>query len=206
MARCLVMFVAVALLVAGPAFGQVSVPEQPRSYVEDLANVIDAQHEQLLKGVLQELEQKTGAQYIILTVDTTGNKTIEEFAVELAHDKWKLGGRDEDNGLLFVFAARDRLARFEVGYGLEGFVTDRYSGEVGRQVLKPYLQRGQYSEGIYQANLQVVQKIATEAGVTLTGMPMLPRSSVRRLLFHSRPRPCWWRETDHSIFQRGSSG
>jgi len=144
----------------------------PRHYVEDYANVINSSDEQSLNGVLQELEQKTGAQYIVLTVETTGGIPIEDFAIELA-GRWKLGQKGKDNGMLFVLAKNDRKYRFEVGYGLEGFVTDQYCGRVGRDVLEPLLKRGDYSQGIYQANLQIVQRIAEQAGVTLTGMPKI---------------------------------
>lgn len=171
---------AIALLLAGPALGQVKIPEKPRHYVEDLANVIDAPHEQRLNGVLQELEQKTDAQYIVLTVDTTAGKPIAQFSVELAHNKWELGQKGKGNGMLFVLAAGDREYWFTPGYGLEGFLTDNYLGRLGRDVLVPYLKRNQYSEGIYQANLRVVQMIAEEAGVALSGMPRLPRPVARR--------------------------
>jgi len=166
----------VVLLLAAPVFSRVKLPAKPRYYVEDLANVIDASHERQLNGVLQELEQKTGAQYIILTVDTTGGTAIEEFAIELAHDEWKLGQKGKDNGMLFVLAVKDRRWTFQVGYGLEGFITDQSCGRIGRQVLVPYLKQNQYSQGIYEANLHVVQRIAGKAGITLTGMPVLPRS------------------------------
>jgi uncharacterized protein len=151
---------------------QVDLP-MPRYYVEDYANVINNSDEQALNGVLQELEQKTGAQYIILTVETTGGVPIEEFSIKLA-EKWKLGRKGKDNGLLFTIAVKDRWWRFEVGYGLEGFVTDNYCGQVGRQYLVPYLKKGDYSRGIYQANLVVVRKIAGAAGVSLSGLPRLP--------------------------------
>jgi uncharacterized protein len=152
----------------------------PRHYVEDYANVINASQERSLNGILQELEQKTGAQYIILTVETMGGMSIEQFSIELA-EKWKLGQKGKDNGMLFVLAKSDRKWRFEVGYGLEGFITDQYCGRVGREVLVPYLKKGNYSEGIYQANLTIVQNIATKAGVALTGMPkMAPIRSQRR--------------------------
>jgi uncharacterized protein len=143
----------------------------PRHYVEDYANVINASQERSLNGILQELEQKTGAQ----------GMSIEQFSIELV-EKWKLGQRGKDNGMLFVLAKNDRKWRFEVGYGLEGFITDQYCGRVGREVLVPYLKRGNYSEGIYQANLTVVQNIATKAGAVLTGMPkMAPqRRNIRR--------------------------
>ena len=142
----------------------------PRHYVEDHANVINNSDEHSLNGILQELEQKTGAQYIILTVQTTGGLPIEQFSIELA-EKWKLGQKNKDNGMLFVLAKGDRKWRFEVGYGLEGFVTDLYCSRVGRNVLVPYLKKGDFSRGIYEANLQIIQTIASEAGVSLTGMP-----------------------------------
>jgi len=153
------------------ASGQAGLP-MPRHYVEDYANVINPSEEQSLNGILQELEQKTGAQYIVLTVETTGGIPIEDFAIELA-GRWKLGQKGKDNGMLFVLAKSDRRYRFEVGYGLEGFVTDQYCGRVGRDVLVPYLKRSDYGQGIYQANLQIVQRIAEQAGVTLTGMPKI---------------------------------
>ncbi len=172
MRRSLSKLAVIVLIIASlatPGYGQTNLP-MPKQYVEDYAGVIDDSDEQALNGILQELEQKTGAQYIVLTVLTTGGVPIEQFAIELA-EKWKLGRKGKDNGMLFVLAKNDREWRFEVGYGLEGFVTDQYCGRVGRNVLVPYLRKGQYSQGIYQANLQVAQAIATEHGVTLSGMP-----------------------------------
>ncbi|MCJ7674743.1 MAG: TPM domain-containing protein [Sedimentisphaerales bacterium] len=161
-----------------PASAQAALP-MPRQYVEDYANVISPADEQSLNGILQELEQKTGAQYIVLTVETTAGTPIEELSIKLA-EKWKLGQKGKDNGLLFVLAAKDRQYRFEVGYGLEGFITDQYCGRIGREVLVPYLKKGDYGQGVFQANAQVAQKIAAESGVTLSGMPKLPPAPERR--------------------------
>lgn len=156
---------------AGVAYGKADLP-MPRHYVEDYANAINSSEEQSLNGILQELEQKTGAQYIVLTVESTEGVPIEQFSIELA-EKWKLGQADKDNGMLFVLATKDRKYRFEVGYGLEGFITDQFCGQVGREILVPYLKKEQYSRGIYEANLRIIQKIATQSGVTLSGMPKL---------------------------------
>jgi len=178
------MSVAVFVAVLAPtarSYGQANLP-MPEHYVEDYANVINSTEEQSLNGVLQELEQKTGAQYIVLTVQTTGGLPIEDFAIRLA-EKWRLGQKGKDNGMLFVLAKNDRKYRFEVGYGLEGFITDQYCGQVGREVLVPYLKKGNYSEGIYQANARIAQRIAAQSSVTLTGMPKLkavPRRYERR--------------------------
>jgi uncharacterized protein len=149
-------------------FSKTTLP-MPRHYVEDYAGVIDPADEQSLNVILQELEQKTTVQYIVLTVQSTGPAPIEQFAIELAQG-WGLGQKGKDNGLLFVLAAQDRRYRFEVGYGLEEFITDQYCGRIGRDVLMPYLKQNQYSAGIYRANLEIAGKIASHYGVTLTGV------------------------------------
>lgn len=175
MKKSLAIALLVPLLLAGSASAQVKIPDKPRNYVEDLANVINATHERALNGILNELEQKIHVQYIILTVPTTGGVSIEDYSENVAHQKWKLGTKKGTYGFLFTLAVQDKRYRFEVGYDLEGFVTDQYCGRIGREVLVPYLRRNQYSEGIYAANMQVVQRIASEAGITLSGMPNLPR-------------------------------
>jgi uncharacterized protein len=155
-------------------------PPQPRSYVEDYANVVGQDYERSLNGILQELEQKTGAQVIVLTVHTTEGIPIEQYAIELT-EKWQLGQKGKDNGLLFVVATQDRRYRFEVGYGLEGFLTDQYCGRLGRDVLVPYLKKGQFGQGIYETSLRIAQQIASENGVQLSGMPKLRQLPRQRI-------------------------
>lgn len=147
----------------------------PETYVDDRAQVINPDHKQTLNGILQELEQKTGVQYIILTIDSTGGLPIDQFSIELL-DKWHLGQKGKDNGFLFTLALKDRTYRFEVGYDLEGVIPDQLAARIGREVLEPNLAAGNVSQGIYDANLRIIQRIAENAGVTLTGMPALPRA------------------------------
>ncbi len=161
----------ILILAAVPVFGKVNLP-RPQRYVEDRGNVISADVETKLNGLLQELEQKTGAQYIVLTVGSLGGVDIETFSIELA-DQWKLGDKDKDNGMLFVMSTGDREYRFEVGYGLEAVITDMFTGQVGRGYFEPYAKKGDYSNGIYLANAAIAQKIAQSQGVTLSGMPAL---------------------------------
>lgn len=177
----LILTLSILSALATTGYGQADLPT-PRRYVEDYANVINDSEERSLNGVLQELKQKIGAQYIVLTVLSTGDLPIEQFSIELV-EKWKLGQKGKGNGMLFVLSKNDRRWRFEVGYGLEGFVTDQYCGRVGREVLVPYLRKGDYSRGIYLANLQIIQRIATEAGVSLTGMPKIKSRRTRGLPF-----------------------
>ena len=133
-------------------------------------SVLIADHKHKLNGLLQELEQKTGAQFIVLTVQSTQPLPIERFSIELA-ERWKLGRKDRDDGFLFTVAVQDRAFRFEVGYGLEGFLTDQFCGQVGRGILIPHMKQGRYSEGIYQATLAIADRIAKQHNIALTGMP-----------------------------------
>ncbi len=165
------------------------IKDMPTHYVVDRANVISADIERSLNGILQELEQKTQVQYIVLTILSTQNLSIEEFA-EKQFKTWKLGRQKEDDGFLFVLATQNRLSRFEVGYGLEGFMTDRFCKSVLREVLVPHMRQGQVSQGAYQANLQAVQRIAEHEGVQLSGMPDLPRAPSPRGGGRRRPSCC----------------
>ena len=184
-APMLIVTLSVTSAIATVGYAEANLP-MPRHHVEDYAGVINAAEERSLNGVLQELEQKTGAQYIVLTVKTTEGMPIEQFAIEHV-ERWKLGRKGKDDGMLFVLAKNDRKWRFEVGYGLEGFVTDQYCGRVGRDVLVPYLKRGDYSQGILQVNLRIAGQIAAQAGVTLTGMPKTKPMPARR---RTRALPC----------------
>ena len=169
--RCCTLVVSLCLI---PVLCQAQIIKTPPThYVVDKANVISADIERSLNGILQELEQKTQVQYIVLTILTTNRVPIEEYAIQQA-EQWKLGRKGQDNGFLFVLAMQDKKYRFEVGYGLEGFITDQFCGNVGREVLAPSIRLGQVSQGVYQANLHVVQRIAQHEGVQLSGMPDLP--------------------------------
>lgn len=164
--------VAVWLCLTATAAAQgAAVPERPAQYTVDLANVIDAETETKLNGYLQELERKTTAQFVILTVESLAGESIEAFALKVAHDKWRLGRKGQDNGLLLLVAVRDRKYRIEVGYGLEGTLPDSFVGSIGREVLVPHFKKGDYAGGIFRAAVTLAAEIAKEAGVAISGMP-----------------------------------
>ncbi len=175
----------IAVLVLSAAIGpyalaaQSAVPPPPKAYVEDLADILDSGTEKKLLGYLQELEQKTGAQFIVLAVPSTDGEPIERFALRLAHG-WKLGQKGKDNGLLLVIAVRDRKYRFETGYGLEGPLPDSYLGTIGRQYFQPNFRRGNYSKGVHDGVAAVLGKIAQHYNVKLSGVPKVRPSQRSR--------------------------
>jgi uncharacterized protein len=143
-------------------------PEVPPNYVVDLAGIIRDDFETRLNAYLEELEKKTGAQVLILTILSLDGESIEDFSIRTV-ERWKLGQKEKDNGVLLTVAQKDRRYRFEVGYGLEGILPDSLVGSIGRRYLVPYFKKGDYSSGIIAATLAVIDEIARHEGVRITG-------------------------------------
>ena len=160
-----------------PAGFAAEIPQKPANPVVDLAGIIDKAVETKINRYLRELELKTTAQMAILTVKSLEGQTIEEFSLNIAHDKWKLGQKGKDNGVLLAVAINAKKYRIEVGYGLEGALPDSLVGGIGRQYMVPYFKKGDYSTGIYTATLAIANKIASEAGVKISGMPAVQTNS-----------------------------
>ena len=169
-------FFALILLAAAAAGHAREVPALPAAPVVDLAGIIDSATETKLNRYLKELETKTGAQMAILTIDSLQGQAIEEFSITIAHDKWKLGQKGKDNGVLMVVALSDRKYRIEIGYGLEALLPDSLVGSIGRQYLVPYFKAGNYSKGIFAAAVIMANEIAADAGVQITGLPEVKQS------------------------------
>lgn len=162
------LFVASPLRLHGQAAApadQVATLPAPTDYVSDLANVIDAASKQQIDELCSELDHQAHAQVAVVTIDSLNGQPIEEFATEL-EDKWKVGPKSTDRGLLMIFAIKDHKRRIEVGYGLEGVLNDAKVGDIGRSMV-PLLQQGQYGPAILGGLQQIATDIAADAGVTL---------------------------------------
>lgn len=166
-------------LVLPAAAGAVAAGTFPASYVVDEAGIIDTTVANRLAGHLQELEQKTSAQMVILTVPTTADIPIEAYALEKA-ESWQLGLKGKDNGLLMVVAVQDRRYRIEVGYGLESVIPDSLAGSIARRYLVPRFKIGDYTTGIYESAVVIMNTIAKAEGVELTGLPALQAQPASR--------------------------
>jgi len=185
--RLLILFSIIWIsLSAAASFAEIRIPDKPLNYVVDLAGIIDSNVEAGLNRYLLELEQKTTAQMVVLTITSLEGESLEDLSLSIAHDKWKLGQKDKDNGLLLLVSLQDRKYRFEIGYGLEGIVPDSLAGSIGRQYLVPYFRQNDYSRGITTATLAVIDIIASDAGVEIAGMPKLRSRSAAP---YSRKKP-----------------
>lgn len=128
--------------------------------VNDLAQVMTAQQQQELTEYLTSLNHQTGIQMAVLTVPSLEGDSIEDFSFRTA-SAWKLGQAKEDNGALLVVSEGDRELRIEVGYGLEGLLTDAKSGLIIRNIITPHFRNGDYGTGIVEGIKNMVG-VATE--------------------------------------------
>ncbi len=142
---------------------------QPTSlkYVNDYVGIISEDYVKNIVSIGKELEEKTGAQLTAVIVDTIGDTTIEEYAVELFR-KWGIGQKGKDNGALLLVAIKDRVMRIEVGYGLEGAIPDGKAGRIRDEYVIPYFKQEDYSKGVYYGYLALAKEVAKEYNVELT--------------------------------------
>jgi len=154
---------------------------RPMGYVNDFAGVLESPWPLKLNSLALELKEKTGTEMAIVTLrDIEGFTDIEEAAVKL-YEEWGIGEKGEDKGFLILLVMKIRKVRVEVGYGLEGTLTDGFVGSVIRNTMIPYFKLGRYGEGMFYGALKLARKVGEEQGVIVGGednVP-LPRSSQR---------------------------
>jgi uncharacterized protein len=101
----------------------------------------------VLNAKLQAFETRKGSQIVVLIVPTTEPETIEQFSIRVA-EAWKIGRKKIDDGAILVVAKNDRHLRIEVGYGLEGILTDVTSRRIIDEIITPKFRSGDFAGGI----------------------------------------------------------
>ena len=139
-----------------------------RSYIVDTAGMVSAEDAAQISKIGAELRSKTKAEIVVVTVPTLGDTDIESYANELFRS-WGIGDARMNNGVLLLIAKNDRAFRIEVGYGLEGAITDGYAGSV-LDAMKGEFRKENYSPAILQAYITLAQKAAAEYGVGLESL------------------------------------
>jgi uncharacterized protein len=122
-------------------------PGKPQGFVSDFAGIISSSDVPIMESQLKTLSDTTGIEIAVVTVNSLYGDEIETYAVKLFQE-WRIGDKDVDNGLLVIVAPNEREARIEVGYGLEGTVTDIQANNIVEQVMLPNFRADNYSKGI----------------------------------------------------------
>lgn len=153
-------FLLAFLLVAATAVAALEVPPPPTQWVTDRAGILGATDADLLNRKLADFEQSSGAQFIVYTFPSLEGESVEDFTIR-AVERWKVGQKKYDNGLVIFVFVQERIVRIEVGYGLEGSVTDAFSSRVIREHMAPYFQKNDYAGGLNAAADALITKIRT---------------------------------------------
>lgn len=126
-----------------------------RGYVNDYADMISPGMERKLEQALQSFDLSDSTQIAILTLDSLEGDSLEDFSIRTV-DKWKVGQKDKDNGVLLLVFKKDRKMRIEVGRGLEGVLTDLLSGRIIDGVISPAFKAGRFDEGFAKGVIAII--------------------------------------------------
>jgi uncharacterized protein len=121
--------------------------------------MISAQAEASIARISSQLEAASGTQLIVVTLPDLGGDTIESYGFQLGRH-WGIGQKEENNGLLLIVAKAERKIRIEVGYGLEGEMTDAIASQIIQGAMVPRFRTGAISDGILVGAQQVAQVIS----------------------------------------------
>lgn len=155
--------IAALLFLSFPAFA-LEVPTLTGRVV-DMAELLTPEQEAALIADLEAFEKKSSDQVVILTIPSLQGDVLENYA-NLVFRSWALGQKGEDNGLLLLVARDDRKLRIEVGYGLEGMMTDALSGLIIRETIVPRFREGDFATGI-QNGVKDILTVLTGDGAEL---------------------------------------
>jgi uncharacterized protein len=157
--RARVFVFALLFAAALPALA-LDVPPAPTRWFTDTANIVAPTERDLLDSKLRQFEQTSGAQFLIYVFPTLENESLEDFTIRCV-ERWKVGQKKYDNGLVLFVFVQEKKVRIEVGYGLEGTMTDAFSSRVIRNAIAPAFQQEQYGRGLNAAADMIITKIRT---------------------------------------------
>ncbi len=131
----------------------------PTGYVNDFADVLSSSAEREITSVAQALQQNGEIEIAVVTVPSMEGNSIEEYSLDLARS-WGIGQSQDNTGLLFLLSMEERQVRIEVGYGLEGDLTDGYVGRILDDYVIPPFKQGDYSSGMVDGTKAIAATLA----------------------------------------------
>jgi uncharacterized protein len=139
---------------------------RPSGYVNDFAQVLSADTTRKIESIGEQLDERAKAQLAVVTVASLQGSDVETYAVDL-FQRWGVGNKSTNRGVLILLAIRDHRYRIEVGYGLEPILPDGRVGGFGREAV-PYLKSGDYNNAVLLLTNRVSNAIASDAHVQIS--------------------------------------
>lgn len=151
----------VLMFIAFSSFITVNAVVKPNSdfYLLDQANIFSESQKNEIINSSYQINEQTGAQIVMVTVKSLDNMSIENYAYDLFNE-WQIGSKNDDNGLLILFAPNEREYRLMSGPGLEDIYTARYLGTVRDDVLLPGLKSGNYADALMSTYNTLVSRLS----------------------------------------------
>ena len=168
-AQNLIAALAALFLLTGAAQADLHFPALTGRVVDD-AGILSQDTQQKLTALLTEHEQQTGNQVVVVTLKSLDGADIAQYGYQLGR-AWGIGQKGKNNGALIIVAPNEHKARIEVGYGLEGTLTDEDSGLIIRKAMEPYFKKGDYDSGVLAGTVLVLEAL----GGKPSGADQLPQ-------------------------------
>ena len=140
--------------------------------INDNAELLSPSTEKALSNRIMDYEKATGHQLAVLTIPSLDGDPLEDFSIRVV-EAWKLGKKGKDDGVLVLAVSKDHKMRIEVGYGLEGELTDATAGRIVRDVMAPRFRNGDYEGGISAALDAVMLKTGGQVSASSPTDPLL---------------------------------
>jgi uncharacterized protein len=145
--------------------------------IVDEANIIDATIEANISNRLADLERKTSDQLVVVTINSLNSYDIADYGYQLGRT-WGIGQKDKNNGVLLIVAPHERKVRIEVGYGLEGTLTDAIANNIIQKTMLPLFRREEFSTGIYAGVQQIIGVLSHEQKIDDSSSFYIPKQKI----------------------------
>lgn len=159
----------ISILILSLSFSSfaINIPEPTNDFfVNDFADVISEENEQEIMKIGADLYEQTSAQIVVVTVESLDGYEVNDYALELGR-KWGVGSKETNNGVVLLLSVNDRKVTIQVGYGLEGCLTDAGTGRILDDYAIPYLSNDDFSTGLLEAYKAIAGDVCTEYGIEL---------------------------------------
>jgi len=174
---CFVILMLFIIPISQTAFS-VEIPK-PVGFINDFAKVIDENTKHKIELIIKDTYEKTQIPIVILTMPNINDMDYNEYA-NLVYNKWGIGKKGIDKGILIFVALKERKLKIETGYGVEEILPDGLVGEIRDRYLVPYFKQGKFGEGLYQgvkAISLILQKDTLPEGAKSKGKKTSPLAS-----------------------------
>ncbi|MBI2092837.1 MAG: TPM domain-containing protein [Deltaproteobacteria bacterium] len=152
------------ILITVPCISAAANYPEPTGFINDFAGIIDPPARTQLANIITQFNNATGNEIAVVTIPSLDGEPIENYAVKL-FEKWGIGKKNEDNGLLLLVAPSERQMRIEVGYGLEPYINDALAGRIIRETVVPHFAAGNFPLGVLNGVVEIISIISKRSGV-----------------------------------------